>query len=112
MVPDSNTMARDISQRHGRAIHYLDTCGAFTYDKYVKAHQLGGVATPDAQIRMLWNMAEQTFLPSLDGRVPGGVEGLRCIMREKLTEGLAMFEGAAVVLEPPSPKKWWQFWKG
>lgn len=113
MSLDPSKMVRDQEENYRKAIKYLDECGEFTYEKFVKTNQIAGASVRDNEIRMMWEMEKKTIATKVDGKYLIGTERLRLIIREKLEKAIAEFGPIANKFDSlqSNGKKWWQFWK-
>src|SRR6185295_10497275 len=95
-----------LMQRAAWCIHYLDTCGTFTYEKLVTANAVAKTGLSRTKLKSLWSMKDHILPKSvqlaLGGQIhPGeedrpddanGPEYVRWHLRKKLLECSHMFD--------------------
>lgn len=113
MSSDAGDKVRRQALNYKNAIKYLDECGEFTYDKFVKINKMAGSPMPENVIKMMWDMSNKSIATKVGDKYLTGTEKLRLTIRGKFEEAIATFGPIATEFDSiqSKNKKWWKFWK-
>jgi len=100
---EGGQILRNMADKFAQSIYYLDTCGKFTFEKFLEANQIAGTDQTESRLRILWDEAQKIY------GAAAGAEFVKDTFRESLDKGMWELKIDAISME--SKKKWWQFWK-
>src|SRR3990172_9751723 len=112
MSTDAGNKVRLQALNYKNAIKFLDECGEFTYDKFVKVNSIAGSPMRENEIKMMWEMSSKSIATKVGDKYLTGTQKLQLTMRKKFEEAIAAFGPIANEFDTiqAKNKKWWEFW--